>query len=271
MKLFSRKYGSGPAMILLHGLYGSSDNWVAIARLLSKKYEVHLPDQRNHGQSPHSTEHNNELMKEDLLQYMNDRGLEKAVLAGHSMGGKTIMYFARDYPERVAALIVIDILPFPYFGDPVKFSEHRAIIDSLLFLNLNNIKSREEAEQQLSGSIQQKRITGFLLKNLQRDKNNKFFWKINLHALKDHLTEIFDGFDVKQFNNVNGITGFPVLFIRGELSDYIPVDSILQIKKVFPYAETVTIPNAGHWLHAEQPELLVKNIMYFLGDYPEFD
>jgi len=265
MKLFSRISGSGHPLIILHGLYGSSDNWVTIAKLLSGKFEVHLIDQRNHGKSPHSDEHNYSLMKNDLLIYLNDHDITQAILAGHSMGGKTVMYFAMDYPERLSSLIVIDILPVSYKEDVVKRFENQQIIGSMLTMDLNSISSREEAEQLLAADIPQKKISGFLLKNLQRNRDGSFSWKINIRALHKHLEEILEGPDLARFEHGRGITGFPVLFIRGAESDYIPPDSFALIKKIFPFAEIVTIPGAGHWLHAEQPNLLAGTIIYFTG------
>ena len=265
MKLFHRKYGSGPPLIIAHGLYGSSDNWVTVARLLSPYFSVWLIDQRNHGNSPHSPEHTYEVMKNDLLEFMDEQNLSQAILIGHSMGGKTVMYFAKDYPERVSALIVVDILPIAYPANSFNSLEHLHIIASLLSVSLYDVSNRREAEQKFMEYIGDRRTVKFLLKNLYRTKEGRYEWKINLTAIRDNLPELLSGFDIRKFNAVNNITGFPILFVRGSKSKHIPVESFSEIKKIFPYAEIVTIPDAGHWLHAEKPELFVKNILYFLG------
>lgn len=251
-------------MIIAHGLYGSSDNWVSIARLLSPYFEVTLIDQRNHGNSPYSNEHNYRLMKDDLLEFMDDHQIKKAILIGHSMGGKTVMHFAKDYPGRVSSLIVADIWPFGYPADSANATEHLFLINSLLSLDLKSLRSREEASRKLGMMIRDDRIRGFLLKNLYRRNDGQFSWKINLEVLRDSIPELISGFDEKETGPENQITGFPVLFLRGAKSSYIPLSSINSIKKIFPNSEIATIPGAGHWLHAEQPELFVKNILYFL-------
>ncbi|MFC2129664.1 alpha/beta fold hydrolase [Bacteroidota bacterium] len=268
MKLFHRKYGnSGPPLIIVHGLYGASDNWVSIARGLEDKYEVYIIDQRNHGASPKSPEHNYEVMSEDLMEFMDEQHLEKAILVGHSMGGKTIMFFAEKYPERVASLIVVDIAPIPYHDLALTShiaGNHAKMIDALLDLDLETLESREEASQKLATKIGSERIRMFLLKNLTRDENKHFTWKINLPVLKDNLHTIMDGLDIDTIRSKGGIIGFPVLFISGENSDYIQAETHATIKEVFPTAEIVSIRSSGHWVHAEQPMLLIKTIKYFL-------
>lgn len=269
MKLFHRKYGtSGPPLIIVHGLYGASDNWVHIARELSESHEVFIVDQRNHGASPHSTEHNYEVMMEDLLEFMDEQQLEKSILLGHSMGGKTTMFFAERYPERVSALIVVDIAPISYHARAVTShisGNHAKMIDAMLELNLSTLESRDEASRALATKIGSERIRMFLLKNLTRDENKLFKWKINLPVLRDNLSAVLDGLDIDTIRSKGGITGFPVLFISGENSDYIKAEDHMTIRMVFPTAEIVSISGSGHWVHAEKPELLVKNVRYFLG------
>ncbi|MCX6258817.1 MAG: alpha/beta fold hydrolase [Bacteroidia bacterium] len=265
MKLFHRKYGSGPPLIIAHGLYGSSDNWVTVARLLSSYFSVWLIDQRNHGNSPHSSEHNYGLLKNDLLEFMDEQNISSAVLIGHSMGGKTVMYFAKDNPERVSALIVVDILPTSYPAGSINAKEHQLIISSMMTLRLDMVSDRRDAEQKLMEYIRDRRTLRFLLKNLARSKDGRFSWKINLNAISDNMPELLTGFDLGKFDAMNNIMGFPVLFVRGSKSAYIPVESYPVIRRIFPFAEIVTISGAGHWLHAEQPDLFVKNLLYFLS------
>nr|WP_319400056.1 alpha/beta fold hydrolase [uncultured Carboxylicivirga sp.] len=268
MKLFYREYGSqGPILIILHGLYGSSDNWVSIARMLQNDYHVYLIDQRNHGQSPHSLEMNYEVMANDLFEFFQDKGIEKAHLAGHSMGGKTVMRFALNHPDLIDKLIVLDIAPKSYasysnYGEIT--NNHALIIDSLLKINYENAQSRTDIDKQLAQYLPSKTLRQFLLKNMERTKDGNYHWKLNIPVLRDNLENIMNGFDDvdPETNHINT----PTIVIRGEKSGYVKDEDTLIIHKYFKQAEVVTLPNAGHWLHAEQPELLVKTLAYFLLD-----
>ncbi len=261
MELFFRKYGEGPPLIIIHGLYGSSDNWVSIGRNLSEYFEVYLIDQRNHGRSPHSDKHNYNLLKEDLREFMDNQNIEKAILLGHSMGGKTAMFFATDYPERVSHLIVADISPLSYKNTgSFQLLSHTTILNALCNIDFSNISSREDIDIILSKSIPQDKLRQFLLKNIKRSKDNKYSWSLNLETIQNEFTNIMEGLD----NNKSGITGFPVLFIKGENSEYISGQDIEAIELVFPYAEIETIPNAGHWLHAEQPDEFLRIVREFI-------
>ncbi len=268
MKLNFRKYGEGPALIILHGLYGASDNWVSIARELADHFEVYVPDQRNHGASPHTDNHNYELLKDDLNGFMKQQSIEKATLLGHSMGGKVAMFFAVDHPEKVENLIVVDISPRSYKDpeQPVPHKvDHENLIEALQEVDFSRAENRMDIDMMLAQSVKSQRIRQFLLKNVKRKDQESFCWKLNLETLKKSLPHIMDGLNAEKVNNGKGIKGFPVLFIRGENSDYISDPDFPVIKKIFPVAEIVTIPNSGHWLHAEQPELLLKNLRYFLA------
>ena len=268
MELFYRKYGEGPAIIIVHGLYGSSDNWVTIAKKLSENFEVFLIDQRNHGRSPQSDEFNYDVLKNDLLEFMDKMAIEKAVLIGHSMGGKTVMFFAKDYPERISHLIVIDIAPKSYNLPKDEIPQtinHLQIISAMNAIDFTKINSRQDVDEELAKTIPFERVRQFLLKNLNRNSDNKYSWRLNVKAIEKNMTNILDGLDGQDFKNGNGITGFPVLFVKGANSDYIlDEDYDTTIQNIFPYAELVTIPNAGHWVHAEQTSLLIKTLMYFI-------
>jgi esterase len=268
MKLFFRKYGeAGPPLIIVHGLYGASDNWISIARNLADRFEVYVVDQRNHGQSPHSHIHDYTAMRGDLHEFMEDQGIRKAVLIGHSMGGKTVMSFAEAWPERVQALISVDIAPKSYHNLALASRtapNHTNMIDAMMKLDLSKIESREDADRALAASIGSDRVRGFLLKSLRRRSDGSFEWRINLEAISDNLEAIFSGMDREAIAARGGITGFPALFISGGDSEYIRVKDHQAIMEIFPTAEFVTIPGAGHWVHVEQPELLVKTIRYFL-------
>jgi len=268
MKLFFRKYGeAAPPLIIVHGLYGSSDNWVSIARDLADRFEVFVVDQRNHGQSPHSPQHDYPSMREDLRELMDDQGIKKAVLIGHSMGGKTVMSFAEAWPERVQALVSVDIAPKSYRNLALASrtaANHSNMIEAMMEVDLSKIESREDADLALAASIGSERIRGFLLKNLRRDADGTFAWRINLEAISNNLEAIFEGMDREAIAARGGITGFPALFISGGDSEYIRARDYQMIKDIFPTAEIVTVQGAGHWVHAEQPDLLVKTIRYFL-------
>jgi esterase len=268
MKLFFRKYGeAGPPLLIVHGLYGSSDNWVSIARDLADRFEVYVMDQRNHGQSPHSDIHDYPSMREDLRELMDSQGIKRAVLIGHSMGGKTVMSFAEAWPERVQALISVDIAPKSYRNLALASRtapNHTNLIDAMMKLDLSRIESREDADHALATSIGSERVRSFLLKSLRREQDGSFSWRINLEAIANNLEAIFEGMDREAIAARGGITGFPALFISGGNSEYIRVTDQQAIREIFPTAEFVTIPGAGHWVHAEQPELLVKTIRYFL-------
>ncbi len=261
MKLFFRKYGQGPPLIIIHGLYGSSDNWVSIGRKLAENFEVFIIDQRNHGKSPHTPDHNYKLLKADLLEFMDAQSIEKAIIIGHSMGGKTAMFFAADYPERVSHLIIADISPKSYeYTNSNQLLAHTTIIRAMFNLDFYRINSRQEVDDILAKSIPENRIRQFLLKNIKRSKDNEYSWRINIRTIKNELKNILEGLNEDQTE----ITGFPILFIKGGNSDYIQKDDEKTIKKIFPFADIETIPNAGHWLHAEQAELFLKKISDFI-------
>ena len=268
MKLFYRKYGeTGPPLIIVHGLYGSGDNWVTIARELASRFEVYVVDQRNHGQSPHSQTHDYPSMRDDLKKFMDAEGIEQAVLIGHSMGAKIIMFFAAAWPDRVQSLVSVDMGPGAYHElavDSRSAANHGGMIDAMLGLDLSGMESREDIDRALAQKIGSDRVRSFLLKNVRRDKSGSFSWRVNLEALRSNLDRILDGLDVESIVAGGGITGFPALFVSGEKSDYIRAEDHRLIRSVFPVADIVTIPGAGHWVHAEQPALLVKTIKYFL-------
>src|SRR5664280_234437 len=154
MKLFYRKYGNGPPLVILHGLYGSSDNWGTIAKKLGDTFTVYLPDQRNHGQSPHSDIHDYDSMRDDLYELVNDLALKKFFLAGHSMGGKTAISFALKWPEMLNGLLIADISPFATENTQNSiYSQHSVILHEILTLDLQKIKNRKDAESLLSVKI----------------------------------------------------------------------------------------------------------------------
>lgn len=266
MKLFFRKYGSGPPLVILHGLYGSSDNWVSLAKSISDRFTVYLPDQRNHGQSPHSDVHDFKSMKEDLYELTEDLGLKRFFLAGHSMGGKTAIAFAMSWPEKLYGLIVVDISPVSSEEkDSAAFSVHSEILDSILSVDLEGKTSREDIEAVLSQKISSPGVRGFIMKNLKRLPENSFAWKLNVPVLKKNLGEIIRGIKPGK-SDFREVSGFPVLFLKGENSDYISERDYAEIRKMFPGAEFVIIPGAGHWIHSDNPEAVIKAFLQLAGD-----
>tara|TARA_R110002020_G_scaffold54229_3_gene151347 strand:+ start:3573 stop:4334 length:762 start_codon:yes stop_codon:yes gene_type:complete len=253
MTLHSQILGSGKPFVILHGFLGMSDNWKTLgARWAEDGYEVHLLDQRNHGRSFHSDDFSYKVMAEDLKKYCDEHSLKEIILLGHSMGGKVAMQFAVTYPEMVWKLMVADIGPKAY---P---SHHQDILKALSSLNFSQIKSRGEAEDVLSEYIKDEGTRLFLLKNLYRKNKNELALRINLPILSEKIEEV--GVALAKDAVFKGDT----LFLGGEKSGYIePMDEIL-IKKHFPKAKIVTISNAGHWLHAENPDEFYENVMNFL-------
>jgi len=252
MKLNYKKLGEGPALIILHGLFGSADNWLSIARELENDFTLYLVDQRNHGDSPHHDEWNYKAMADDLVELLDDEGLSSAHFMGHSMGGKTVMNLALLHPDRVDKLIVADIAPREY---PV---HHQSILEGLNAIDLDQIKSRKEADDKLAEYESIPTVRQFLLKNLGR-KDQKFVWKINLKVITEKIENVGDALDFDHSFDK------PTLFMGGANSNYIQDKDKEDIDKFFPDSHTIFIKNAGHWLHAEQPAAVVETVKAFLS------
>jgi len=254
MKLFFREISTeGQPLVILHGLFGFSDNWVSFAKKFTDSYRVILVDQRNHGNSPHAEDFNYEAMAEDLNEFIDDHQLENPIIMGHSMGGKTAIEFSVRYPSKVDKLIVVDIAPKAY---PV---HHQKIIDGLFSLDLSSIKSRGQADEELKKAITDFGTRQFLLKNLSRDKNMGFKWKMNLPVISTHIHEVVAAVaEGAHFLK-------PTLFIRGEKSDYIIDDDFDSIEDIFSDVEIITIEGAGHWIHADKPTALENAVSEFIN------
>lgn len=251
MELNFKKIGSGKPLVILHGLFGSADNWYSIAKELEKTYTLYLVDQRNHGDSPHADEWNYKVMVEDLKDLLDQEGLEKVYLMGHSMGGKTVMNFALQYPERVEKLIVADIAPRYY---PV---HHQTILEGLNAIDLKTIKSRKDADDILGQYVSELGIRQFLLKSLSRDSNG-FVWKINLPVITKNINNVGEALESdKKYEG-------PTLFLAGENSNYIQQSDLSDMEEFFPNYEVEFISGAGHWLHAEQPNAVIEEVLKFL-------
>lgn len=239
----------------MHGLFGSGDNWRTIARMMEPHYQSIVVDMRNHGRSPHDLEMNFNVMTDDVLELMTDLNLDKVSLLGHSMGGKVAMQFALLHPDLVEKLIVVDIAP-KYYAP-----HHDAVIEAIESMDPKQLTDRTEAENALARFLGNDQSTiQFLMKNLSRLPEGGFEWKPNMPVIIDAYLHLIE--DVTSTEPFNG----PVLFIRGEKSRYILDDDIPHIKDLFPNSSLVTIPGAGHWVHADTPESFAKVVLSFLSD-----
>ncbi|MCC5918292.1 MAG: alpha/beta fold hydrolase [Cryomorphaceae bacterium] len=254
MKLFSREYGSGDPLLILHGLFGMSDNWNTLGKRWSERMgvNVHLLDMRNHGRSPWSAPHTYDAMSDDIHAYLEEKGLHKVQLLGHSMGGKAAMCFTALNPDKVEKLMVADIAPRHY---PV---QHREIIDALLHVKSRAPESRKEAQDLLSEKIPNKGIQFFLLKSLHRTEAGVYDWRFNVDLINSQIEEVGKALPDRAFYDG------PTCFIRGGKSDYITDDDLDRIHDHFPSGQLETIGSAGHWLHAEQPEIFSEIVEKFM-------
>ena len=252
MKLNFRTLGSGKPLIILHGVFGSSDNWQSLGKVFSESYQVFLVDLRNHGNSPHSDEFNYTFMANDVIEMMNDQGLEQAHLLGHSMGGKVAMHLATQHPERIDQLIVVDIAPKYY--PP----HHQQIFEGFHAVDLANLNNRKEADEQMAHVIKNMGVRQFILKNLNRNKDGSFAWKLNLSVIENAIEQVGQG--VEPDVRYEGDS----LFIAGGISDYITQHDHGLILTHFPNALIQTVANAGHWVHAEKPQELGEMVLEYL-------
>ena len=255
MELNYKIYGSGHPVIIMHGLFGSGDNWRTIARMMEDQYQCIVVDMRNHGRSPHDPVMNFQVMTEDIIELMQDLQLEKVSLLGHSMGGKVAMQFALQHPDLVDKLIVVDIAPKYY--PP----HHDTVIEAIESIEPGELKERAEAEKAFARFLGNDDSTiQFLMKNLARLPEGGFEWKPNMPVIIEAYYHLME--------DVQSTTPFedPVLFIRGEKSRYILDEDVSHIKELFTNSSLVTIPLAGHWVHADAPQVFGKTILDFLND-----
>ncbi len=245
-------FGSGPPLVILHGLFGCKENWRSLARQLAQQFQVFTLDQRNHGQSPHANEFSYQAMADDLLAFLNSQQLDRVHLLGHSMGGKTAMQFADCYPQRLNRLIIEDISPIAYLP------HHLEIFAALKQLPLKQLSSRSEADTLLQAAVPDLAVRQFLLKNLQRQPDGGFTWRFNLPVLENHYSHMISTLGITLPIKV------PTLFLRGGHSNYLPPKLPLEITRAFQDVKLQTIEDAGHWIHAEQPLAFLQAVKPFL-------
>lgn len=250
MELHYRIIGEGKPLIIIHGLFGFSDNWQTHAKKFASYFQVILVDMRNHGHSPWSNEFSYALMVEDLEELRASLGLSEFILLGHSMGGKVAMHYAQKHANRLERMIVVDIGVKSY---PM---HHQHILAGLHSLNLESLTARSQAESQLRTYIEAEGVIQFLLKNLYWKEKGKLAFRMNLPVLEREMSEILGALPEQE-------CFVSTLFIRGELSNYIVEEDFTALESYFPDSHIVTIPNAGHWVHAEAPDHFIDEVLGF--------
>ncbi|WP_353083010.1 alpha/beta fold hydrolase [Flavobacterium sp.] len=251
--LYSRIEGQGKPLLIIHGFLGMSDNWKSFGSLYAAEgIQVHILDLRNHGKSFHSDNFSYEIMAQDVLEYCQENDLDKVSIIGHSMGGKVAMLFATTYPERVEKLIVADIGP-KYYAP-----HHQEILAGLNAVDFSEKPDRAQVEETLYPYIPDFGTRQFLMKNLYWKEPGQLAYRFNLAVFNAKIEVIGTALPASAyFEN-------PTLFIRGGNSNYILDSDLPEIKKHFPNFELATIPNVGHWLHAENPKMFFEETAKFL-------
>lgn len=255
MKLWYNKIGEGKPVIILHGLFGMSDNWVSIAKRMGENHCVYIPDLRNHGRSEHHDIFNYYAMSDDLAEFIHEHNIKNPIIIGHSMGGKVAMHFAMEYPEMVKKMVIIDISIRTY----PRREMHEKIVKAMKSIDFTKVSSRGIVEFMLMPYIDHPGIRLFIMKNLKRIEKTNFEWKLNLGVIENNLESVFQGL----FSNMS--FDKPVLFIRGGKSDYLPEEDFQLIVERFPKAIFQTILNATHWVHSDTPDELCQLLKNFLG------
>ena len=254
MKLNYKVLGEGKPLVILHGLFGTLDNWMTAGKYLATQgFQVFLVDQRNHGKSPHDDAFDYEVMSIDLYKFLIEHNLKNATLIGHSMGGKCIMNFILTYDYQPEKLVIVDIGPKPY--PP----HHQQILDGFESVPLEKITKRSEADAYLAKTIDNFGVRQFLLKNLDR-VGEGYLWKMNYPVIKSKIENV--GASLENL----GIFEGSILFIKGELSNYILEEDKTAILKIFPKALFETVSKSGHWVHAENPVEFGGKLMNYLND-----
>ena len=255
IELAFRTFGSeaNPAIMLLHGLFGSASNWGSVARKLSDGFHVIVPDLRNHGQSPHDPVHDYPSMVADVLGVMDRLALSDVTLVGHSMGGKVAMHLALTVPQRVGRIAVVDMSPMHYSHN---FNDVLQAFDAV---DLRAIRHRADADKQISVYVAEPGVRAFLLQNLIKG-TQQWSWRLNLAALSRHQSDLLAFPEQKAGASFGG----PAAFIYGAKSDYVQPAYEPHIRRWFPQASMCEVANAGHWVYAEQPDGFMNCLNRFL-------
>ncbi len=254
MRLHHQEFGQGEPLIILHGFLGSGDNWRSIARHLGQHYHCYVVDLRNHGMSFHDADCSYSAMAGDVSAFINEHRIYAPTLMGHSMGGKVAMQVAFENEEQIKSLVVVDIAPKPYEN------RHGGILEAMYRLSLSDFSALTDLDAALSQDIPVKELRAFILKNMARDAG-MFKWKINVPILRDNIARITEA------PILEGRIDVPSLFIKGAYSDYIdvPEDESL-IASFFENYYIDIVPKAGHWVHAQNPEVFLNMVQAFLTD-----
>jgi pimeloyl-ACP methyl ester carboxylesterase len=255
VELAFREYGTGAPLLALHGLLGSSANWVSVARRLADRHRVLLPDLRNHGRSPHAPGMDYGELARDVLGLLDRLGLDRAALLGHSMGGKVAMTLALGARERVTRLVVVDIAPVAY-----RHEQQRAIVQALGALDLARLRTRARVDAELARSVPDRRVRDLLLQNLVADSAG-YAWRIDLAEIGRRLDQLAGFAPPPHAHPFPG----PTLFLAGERSGYVRPDHHDTIRRLFPDSRFAVLPGAGHWVHADQPAAFLAAAGEFLG------
>lgn len=254
MRLHSKVIGQGVPMVVLHGLFGSGDNWFTIGNKLAESgFEVHLLDLRNHGRSPHDPLFNYTAMSDDVQEYLLTAALKDPVLMGHSMGGKTVMRHSVDYPASSRTRIVVDISPRPFEV------RHMEVVEALKAVDFELFTTRKSVEAHLRHRLMDEATVQFLLKNLYWINDHRLAWRFDLESISASIHEV--GAEVQLSTDPQ----ISFLFIRGTMSDYILEEDLRFIRSVRPDAEVVDIAGAGHRVHMDQPVEFLRTVLSFLG------
>ncbi len=253
MNLYYRALGEGnPPIVILHGVFGSCDNWLTVSKGLAETHKIYLLDARNHGQSPHSEDFNYDVMADDLHEFIQQHQLLNPIIIGHSMGGKTVMKFAVKYPTEFSKMIVVDISPRYYTP------HHQSILAGLSAIPIETIQSRQEADDILKTFEPALGVRQFLLKNLYRNDQNGFSWRMNFDVLKNKIETI--GAPLEADAKITK----PTLFVRGANSNYIQEKDIELINTIFSDVRIATVEGSGHWVQAEKPKEFLEVVGAFL-------
>jgi pimeloyl-ACP methyl ester carboxylesterase len=250
MKLFHRTLGEGPPLVILHGLFGSSDNWQTHARVFSNTHTVYLVDQRNHGHSPHHHVMDYDAMANDLFELIAELGLRDVQLIGHSMGGKTVMRFAQQYGFLIDRMVVADM------GVKKYPSHHDQVFKGLFEVDVAHCPTRKEAETRLSRHVSDQGTLQFLLKNLYWKEPGLLDWRFNLEVIFSERAELMAALPEDRIDT-------PALFLTGGKSHYVPESDYDSILNLAVHAQFERMEHAGHWLHAEDPEGFIARCMHY--------